>query len=215
MKNSATKKLLATLGASTVLIAAAIFYVSYSGSQSAGDVSQNEISAKIAAQEKMGRVEMKLARSEYFFKLMRDPQTDEIPENIRNRELEYAKRLPTAQQAFAKAKSTNPSLKAADYSWQQAGPFDVGGRTRALAVDQRNPNIVLAGGVSGGMWKSTNGGDSWDLETPDLPNLSVTSVAQDPLNPDTWYYASGEILRKLGQWKWRSLLWRRNVQIDR
>ena len=194
MKNSATKKLLATLGVSVVLVAAALTFLYYPGDKSESALSEGEASPKVTIKQEMDRVEMKLARSEYFFKLMRDPETNKIPKNIRNRELRYAKTLPTAQQAFAKAKSANPSLKAADYDWEQAGPFDVGGRTRALAVDQRNPDIVLAGGVSGGMWKSTDGGDSWDLKTPDLPNLSVTSVAQDPLNPDTWYYSSGEIL---------------------
>jgi photosystem II stability/assembly factor-like uncharacterized protein len=194
MNKSATNKSLAILGSSALIVAVVIFYLSYNGNQSTGVVSQKEISEKISAQDNLDRVEMKLARSEYFFQLMRDPETNQIPENIRNRELDYAKTLPTARQAFAKAKSANPSLKAADYDWEQAGPFDVGGRTRALAVDQRNADIVLAGGVSGGMWKSTDGGDTWNLQTPDLPNLSVTSVAQDPLNPDTWYYSSGEVL---------------------
>ena len=144
--------------------------------------------------KKLDRVEKKAARSEYFFKLMRDPSTNSIPENIRNRELHFAKTLPKLQQVQRRRKAKNPSFKAAEYLWQSAGPFDVGGRTRALAVDQRDPDILLAGGVSGGMWKSTNGGASWQLRTPDLANLSVTSVAQDPTNPDVWYYASGEVL---------------------
>src|SRR5690625_3151829 len=143
---------------------------------------------------KMDRAEKKAARSEYFFRLMRDPSTNSIPENVRNRELSFARTLPTIQQVQRRMKAKDPSFKTANYSWSHAGPFDVGGRTRALAVDQRNPDIVLAGGVSGGMWKSTNGGDSWNLMTPNLANLSVTSVSQDANNPDTWYYASGEIL---------------------
>jgi photosystem II stability/assembly factor-like uncharacterized protein len=194
MKNNATKRLLTIIGAAFIITTAVIFYVTPSGSFNLSPQDQLEKEPSQVLAKQMGRTEMKKARNEYFFNLMRDPATNKIPANIRNRELNFAKSLPTARQVFSRAKATNPALKAADYTWQQAGPFDVGGRTRALAVDSRDPNVVLAGGVSGGMWKSTDGGQSWQLTTPDLPNLSVTSVAQDPQNPDTWYYASGEVL---------------------
>src|SRR6056297_3191412 len=102
MKNSATKKLLATLGVSVVLVAAALTFLYYPGDKSESALSEGEASPKVTIKQEMDRVEMKLARSEYFFKLMRDPETNKIPKNIRNRELRYAKTLPTAQQAFAK-----------------------------------------------------------------------------------------------------------------
>ncbi|MDZ7681903.1 MAG: hypothetical protein U5J63_09395 [Fodinibius sp.] len=86
------------------------------------------------------------------------------------------------------------SKQALDVSWQSAGPKGLGGRTRALAIDQRNSDIVLAGGVSGGVWKSTDGGNNWEMKTDPNQNMSVTSLAQDPTDPDTWYYASGEYL---------------------
>ncbi len=196
MKNSVTKRLLAITGSALLIITVAVLYLANPLEQinDSNEYEEEAKSASGAVAQKMDWIEMKKARSEYFFNLMRDPATNKIPENIRNRELEYAKTLPTARQAFTRAKTKSPSLKAADYTWQQAGPFDVGGRTRALAIDQRDPNVVLAGGVSGGMWKSTDGGQTWQLRTPDLANLSVTSIAQDPLNPDTWYYSSGEVL---------------------
>ena len=81
-----------------------------------------------------------------------------------------------------------------DLGWKEAGPIDVGGRTRALAVDVTNPNTILAGGVSGGMWKSTDKGATWQMKSTTSQVLSVTSLAQDPRpgNTNTWYYASGE-----------------------
>jgi len=42
----------------------------------------------------------------------------------------------------------------------ELGPNNTGGRTRALMVDRRNDNIILAGGISGGLWRSENGGTS-------------------------------------------------------
>ena len=40
--------------------------------------------------------------------------------------------------------------------WTEMGPDNVGGRTRAILIDKDNPNLIYAGGVSGGLWKSTN-----------------------------------------------------------
>lgn len=191
MKNRVTNRRFVIIGSAILIITSAFLYFWYPLSNR----EKSELTElKELVTQKMEPAEKKAARYEYFFKLMRDPATNQVPPNIRNRELQFAQTLPTAKQALRHAKEKNPSLQAVDYSWEQAGPFDVGGRTRALAVDQRDPDIVLAGGVSGGMWKSTDGGQTWQLKTPDLPNLSVTTVAQDPLNPDTWYYASGEIL---------------------
>ncbi|SMO91138.1 T9SS type A sorting domain-containing protein [Fodinibius sediminis] len=191
MSSNGTKRFLKILGM-LLLVAGGILLWSYFSSSTEHPAS---LADRIDQQMgKMDRAEKKAARSEYFFRLMRDPATNSIPINIRNRELKFARTLPAIEKVRRKRKAKNPSFQAVDYSWSHAGPFDLGGRTRALAVDRRDPSIVLAGGVSGGMWRSTDGGASWQLRTPDLSNLSVTSVAQDPQNQDTWYYASGEIL---------------------
>ncbi len=145
--------------------------------------------APTAAPERIDQTDrqaMKRARWEYFFRLQRDPATNRIPDHIRARELDYAQTLP-ARDLTAKSGS-GPA-----YTWAEAGPHDVGGRTRALGVDRRNPNVLIAGGVSGGIWKSVDGGASWSLRTAPDQRLSVTSLAQDPTQPDTWYYATGEI----------------------
>jgi len=127
------------------------------------------------------------ARGDYYFKLLKDPKTGRIPANIRTAELAFARQLQ------AKNKSLNARLaQNFAFDWNFAGPDDVGGRTRALGIDSRNANIILAGGVSGGMWKSTDGGGTWQLKTDPSMNMSVTSVVQDPANPDTWFYTTGE-----------------------
>jgi len=55
-------------------------------------------------------------------------------------------------------------------------------------------NILLAGAVSGGMWRSTNGGNSWSKVSAPNVNQSVTCIAQDKRSAhrNTWYYGSGE-----------------------
>jgi hypothetical protein len=128
---------------------------------------------------------MKKARQEYFHRLLRDPATDQIPPAMRQRELAYARQLNNNRNVLKKT-TANGIL------WKFAGPTDVGGRTRALAVDLKNSNILIAGGVSGGIWKSTDRGQTWQLKNSPLQPLSVTSVVQNPTNTDNWYYATGE-----------------------
>lgn len=44
----------------------------------------------------------------------------------------------------------------------EQGPDNIGGRTRAIQIDVTNNNIIWAGGVSGGLFKSLNGANTWD-----------------------------------------------------
>ena len=61
-------------------------------------------------------------------------------------------------------------------------------------IDVLNENIILAGGVTGGMFRSTDGGQSWNLTTSPGQLHNVTCVAQDTRDgkEDTWYFGSGE-----------------------
>ncbi len=190
MKKGATKFI--TILCGCALLAAILFvYNDYSDEP----LTQQKIDRLLEnnSGEEAGKVEMKKARYEYFFNMLRDPATNSIPRNIRSRELQYARTLPSASQVNSQLKAKNPSLKLApEFQWSLAGPPATGGRTRGLGIDQRDPNTLIAGGVSGGIWKSTDGGESWDLKTPDAESFSVTKLVQDPTDLDTWYYTSGE-----------------------
>ena len=103
-----------------------------------------------------------------------------IPDNIRAKELEFAQTLPQ-----------NYKLQT---NWIARGPYNVGGRTRAMAIDVTNENTIMAGGVSGGVWRSENKGDSWTkLTSPEMLH-NVTCLRQDTRegHTETWYYGSGE-----------------------
>ena len=111
-----------------------------------------------------------------------DPATGEIPHNIRQKEMIFAKTLPKSA-AMSKA------------TWLHRGPYNVGGRTRALAMDVQDENILFAGGASGGMFRSTDAGLSWAMTTSPNQLHNVTCVAQDTRDghKDTWYFGSGEL----------------------
>ncbi len=113
-----------------------------------------------------------------------DPATGQIPEGISFQERWFAKGLPVADAALR----SGPD-------WTARGPWNYGGRTRGLAIDVTNENRLMAGGVSGGLWLSNDGGQSWARKTPLNAHPGCISIAQDvrPGHTNTWYYLSGEI----------------------
>lgn len=75
----------------------------------------------------------------------------------------------------------------------ERGPDNVGGRTRALWVDYADSSRIFAGGVSGGLWVSTNSGQLWTPVDDDMATLSITSITQNPFNHNVFYFSNGEI----------------------
>ncbi len=77
--------------------------------------------------------------------------------------------------------------------WTPLGPANtVGGRTRAIAVHPTQPDVVFVGGVSGGIWKTVNAGQSWTPVNDFLATLSITWITFDPTNSQHLYAATGE-----------------------
>ncbi len=77
-------------------------------------------------------------------------------------------------------------------AWEPLGPGNIGGRTRALLIDPRNPTVMYAGGVAGGVWKSVDSGASWLPIGDLLPNIAVNSLAMSPADSDVLYAGTGE-----------------------
>ena len=76
--------------------------------------------------------------------------------------------------------------------WEPVGPGNIGGRTRSLLIHPTNPEIMYAGGVSGGVWKTTNAGAYWVPLADEIANIAVNSMAMHPTDPDTIYIGTGE-----------------------
>ncbi|WP_192822202.1 FlgD immunoglobulin-like domain containing protein [Rufibacter sp. LB8] len=186
-----------------LLFGATFFFASslpFSDSRKSHFNEQDVASAGLTAREhrlhKAGSIGSKdnpFAREQHEIDRLKDPATGRIPANMRELELAYSKRMPTIE---AVERSTNPYAKLATFEWSARGPFNVGGRTRALAMHVTNESLFLAGGVSGGMWRSANGGSSWTKVTRADQLHSVTTVAQDKRagKQNTWYYGTGEII---------------------
>jgi photosystem II stability/assembly factor-like uncharacterized protein len=84
---------------------------------------------------------------------------------------------------------------ALNLNWEEIGPDNVGGRTRAILVDNDNSSRVYAGGVSGGLWISTNGGTTWSVSTGfrEATNTVYNAIGSIAQGADgTLYVGTGE-----------------------
>src|SRR6185503_10524348 len=66
------------------------------------------------------------------------------------------------------------------------------GRANCIAFHPLDTNIMYVGMPAGGLWKTTDGGQSWTPLTDSLPSLGVSEILIHPQNPDIIYMATGD-----------------------
>ena len=162
--------------------------------------------------------ENSIERAKYEWLISMDPKTGKIPDGIRAAEMAWAKKMPyrenglfNSNQSSNLLNSTQPdnflfssqpnnvlsSLEVSNTS-TAAGPSQRGGRTRTVVFDKRyngtTNKVILAGGVTGGIFRSLDGGITWKFVHPANEIRSVSSIAQDTRagKEDTWYAGTGE-----------------------
>ena len=126
----------------------------------------------------------KYERYNYEKNMLVDPASGEMPDRIRLLELEFAKTQPKG----------SSSVMGETLEWEAAGPYNYAGRTRDIEYDINNENILLAAAVSGGIWRSTDGGSNWEKTFHPTSLHSVTDIVQDQRvgNTNRWFAVSGE-----------------------
>ena len=127
-------------------------------------------------------------RARHEWLISRDIKTGTIPEGIHARELEWLKSQPVNSSGIFQSAVAN--------NYDAVGPTQNGGRTRTVVHDIRyaTNKVVLAGGISGGIFRSEDGGNTWKFVHPVNDVRSVSTLAQDPSKPDTWYAGTGEAI---------------------
>lgn len=87
-------------------------------------------------------------------------------------------------------------------SWQPLGPtswsaipsgYNPGiDRVNFIVEDPNDSQIIYIGSPAGGLWKTTNGGNTWEPLTDDFMSLGVTGIAINPSNSQEIYIATGD-----------------------
>ncbi len=114
--------------------------------------------------------------------------------------------LPTQNELWNtwldKKQSKNSRSALLDNSnWLPIGPFshtNTGswssgqGRVNSIIVDPNNSSTYYSGAPAGGIWKSTDSGNTWAVLTDDLPQIGVSGIAIEYGNSNTIYIATGD-----------------------
>lgn len=124
-------------------------------------------------------------RAMHEFNMQKNPDTGEIP--IEEKAEEFENSIDAIPDQTQRTTSSTYTFR---------GPSNFGGRTRGLVIDisDATSNTILAGGVSGGVFRSTDGGSTWTKVSANDEIHNVTAIAQDPRPgfQNIWYYATGE-----------------------
>jgi PKD repeat protein len=136
--------------------------------------------------------------------MTRDPKTGDVPRERLLAAMQYREQLIKNQ---GLGKAAIPSV-----NWTERGPNNLGGRTRAICVDLNDPTYktLWAGGVCGGLWKTTDitqTNPTWVPIDNFFANMAITYIEQSKGNPSVMYFCTGEgngnsdAVRGLGVWK--------------
>ena len=140
--------------------------------------------------------------AKFEFNRTKDPALNAVP----------TQRLVDAEIAAQLSQMNAPSFISSYGSWTErgpnsdvAGPFgnsrpnaDVtAGRVRTIMVDGADATgkTVFAGGVDGGIWKTTDitsATPNWVLVNDFFLNMAISGMCQDPTNANTIYFCTGE-----------------------
>src|SRR5271165_1979016 len=88
------------------------------------------------------------------------------------------------------APPANDKFKGLEF--RELGPAVMGGRIDDFAVVESNPNIVFVGVASGGVWKTTNNGITWEPVFDKEGVSTIGDIATAPSDPSIVWVGTGE-----------------------
>jgi len=80
----------------------------------------------------------------------------------------------------------------ANLEWRNVGPVNMSGRVADVEGVAGNPRVVWVGSASGGVWKTTNGGLTFEPVFDEQPIASIGDIGVAPSNSDVVYVGTGE-----------------------
>ena len=167
-----------------------------SSTEEEGERGKDEFKVSSTEEERAQDVVEGVAAREAFRRLQLQDENGQIPPNALTeayQEKEAMPFLPEAWAEFLPPPNAQGGGLDGPLPWASIGPGNIGGRIRSLIIHPDNPDIMLAGGVSGGIWKSINGGiGEWIPKTDSMPSMTVACLAMDPAQHGIVYAGTGE-----------------------
>src|SRR5882724_6736787 len=98
--------------------------------------------------------------------------------------------LPILVATLAAQSNHDAALK--NLKFRNIGPAIMGGRVDDFAVVASDPRIIYVGAAAGGIFKTTNGGTTWEPIFDEVGSPSIGDIALAPSNPAILYVGTGE-----------------------
>ena len=92
----------------------------------------------------------------------------------------------------------NPNASQLNIPFRNIGPVQTGGRVTAVAGLPGNYNVYYVGAAGGGLWKTTDGGQSWQGIFTHGPSASIGAIAISPRNHKILWVGTGETTLRNG-----------------
>ena len=96
------------------------------------------------------------------------------------------------QAAFATQNQLRTSSPFKNLQWRNVGPDLISGRCTEVLGVPGDKNIIYASFASGGLWKTSNAGDTWEPLTDQIGTLSIGAFDVAASNPNIIYVGTGE-----------------------
>jgi len=125
------------------------------------------------------------ARYEDFLK-RREPKVRTLANDVRS------KAITELSKTQSKLRETN---QAEQPQWTQKGPLQIGGRIKNIVVDPTNNSNIYIAAAAGGVWKSTDAGESWNPMMDFTNAIAMGALCMDPEDPKVLYAGTGEQVR--------------------
>ena len=98
---------------------------------------------------------------------------------------------PPARPAEPKPnESSDPMLRG--FEFRSIGPATMMGRLDDIQGSEKDPMLLYIGFATGGLWKSTDGGNHWRSQFDNMPNESIGAIGIAPSDPNVVYVGMGE-----------------------
>lgn len=164
----------------------AMIVLSFGCGNSDNSVSESPINVPRTENEFEGNAEQ---RNEWFMQQRMYP-FDKIPDEARRK-------------AWLNRPSDDQDNLLGSVLWQPIGPNPTtsafpnnwgltSGRINSVAVSPANPQLVLVGGATGGVWRSIDGGNTFAPTSDSQVDLAVGSIVFAPSNPTVVYAGMGD-----------------------
>ena len=89
-------------------------------------------------------------------------------------------------------KPSHEEIALKNLQWRAIGPANMGGRIDDFAVVEGNPAIFYVGAATGGLWKTTNAGTTFDPVFDGQGSTSIGDVCISPSDPNVVWVGTGE-----------------------